>query len=457
MTRAIWPLWVAVSLALYRLTMWGYGGLLALAAGLGVAKARRWWRMRAGGRQALAEATAALPPDAAWSWFHCASLGEYEQARPVIEAYRAMRPEDPILLTFFSPSGFEPLADRRPAWWLPGDHLAASPWDVYPVVQRWLGALGGSRPRLRFLALSKYEVWPDQIRHLQRAGIPTAVFAAYHPPGAWPLRRLSGVVHDAWRGLTTLLVQDEQTAGLWRDCGVPALAVGDPRADRVAAIAASDSPTDAEWMRVVQWVAGRRCLVAGSTWEPEEQALMQVGWPPGGGRCWICVPHETDEDHIRSLTDALGRAGLRWVTWSALTAAAPADPAMSDPEVLVVDRVGRLAQLYRLGQVAVVGGGFGKGVHNTLEPAAHGLYVLTGPHIARFREAQALVACGGLRVANRPEDLTSLARQAMDDPASAASAGRQAQNWVQANTGAAPAIASHLARLTSSPPPALRR
>ena len=445
MTRALWG---AGSLALYRLAMGLYGGLLALAAGVGVAKARRWWRMRAGGRQALAEATAALRPDAAWAWFHCASLGEYEQARPVIEAYRALRPEDPILLTFFSPSGFEPLADRRPAWWRPGDHLAASPWDFYPVVRRWLRALGGSRPRLRFVALSKYEVWPDQIHFLQRAGIPTIVFAAYHRPGAWPLRRLSGPVHDAWRSLTALLVQDDATARLWEACGVAARVVGDPRADRVAAIAASDPPRDDEWMRVVQWVAGRRCLVAGSTWEPEERALVQAGWAPGGGRCWICVPHETHEAHILSLTEALGRAGLRWVTWSALVSSPAEDEALFQAEVLVVDRVGRLSQLYRLGFLAVVGGGFGKGIHNTLEPAAHGLSVITGPRIARFREALALQEVGGLRVAQRPADLVSLVQRSFDDAEETVRRGDSARAWVKANTGAADTIAAELARLS---------
>ena len=444
MTRGVWG---ALSLGGYRLGMLGYGVLLGLAAGLGVAKARRWWRMRAGGRRALAAATAGLAPDAAWAWFHCASLGEYEQARPVIEAYRALRPEDPILLTFFSPSGLEPLADRRPTWWRPGDHLAASPWDFYPVVRGWLKGLGGARLRLRFVALSKYEVWPEQLSYIRKAGIPTVVFAAYHRPGAWPLRRLSGPVHEAWRGLTALLVQDDATARLWQACGVAARVVGDPRADRVAGLAAAPAPHDADWERAVRWVAGRRCLVAGSTWEAEERALVQVGWAPGGGRCWICVPHETHEAHIQALTDSLGRAGLRWVTWSALTSAPADDEAVYGSEVLVVDRVGRLSQLYRLGLFAVVGGGFGKGIHNTLEPAAHGLPVITGPRIERFREALALREVGGLTVAPRPTDLVPLVQRGLDDPEAALRQGTHARAWVRANTGAAAAIASELTRL----------
>ena len=147
------------------------------------------------------------------------------------------------------------------------------------------------------------------------------------------------------------------------------------------------------------------------------------------------------------LTDALGRAGLRWVTWSALVSSPAENEAIFNAEVLVVDRVGRLSQLYRLGFLAVVGGGFGKGIHNTLEPAAHGLSVITGPRIARFREALALQEVGGLWVAQRPADLVSLVQQSFDDAEETVRRGDFARAWVQANTGAAHAIAAELARL----------
>lgn len=438
--------WIALTWAAYRLALLTYGGILAVAAWLGNRRARAWWHMREGGEAALAAATDRLAPGTAWAWFHCASLGEYEQARPVMEAYRALRPEDPILLTFFSPSGWEPLAARRPAWWQTGDHLAAVPWDVPRAYRPWLRALGHPHMRLRFLALSKYEVWPDQLRYLRRAGIPTAVFAAYHPAGAWPLRPVSGLLHAAWCGFDRMLVQDPGTAERWRHRGVPAQAVGDPRADRVMAIANGPPPTGPQWAAAVRWVGTRRCLVAGSTWAAEERALAELGWLPGAGRCWICVPHEVHAAHIDSLLALLTAQGLRWTRWSQL--AAPAAP-VSETEVLVVDAVGWLASLYRLGHVALVGGGFGKGVHNTLEPAAHGLPIVTGPRIERFREVQTLQSLGALQSASRPGDLASLVKTLLDDPELAARTGNIARSWVVANTGAATAIASTLAALAS--------
>ena len=439
--------WTALTWVGYRFAMLGYGGALAVAGWAGNRRARAWWRMREGGEAQLAAATARLAPGTAWAWFHCASLGEYEQARPVIEAYRALRPQDPILLTFFSPSGWEPLAARRPAWWQTGDHLAAVPWDVPRAYRPWLRALGHPRMRLRFLALSKYEVWPDQLRCLRGAGIPTAVFAAYHPEGAWPLRPVSGLLHAAWCGFDRMLVQDPGTAERWRHRGVPAQAVGDPRADRVMAIATGPPPTGPEWAAAVRWVGTRRCLVAGSTWAAEERALAELGWPPSAGRCWICVPHEVHPAHIDSLLALLTAHGLRWTRWSQMTAAPDTPPPAS--EILVVDSMGWLASLYRLGHVAFVGGGFGKGVHNTLEPAAHGLPIVTGPRIERFREVKALQALGALQSASRPGDLASLLHPLLDDPTLSQRVGADARNWVAAQTGAAAAIASTLAALAS--------
>ena len=370
-------------------------------------------------------------------WVHCASLGEYEQGRPVIEVWRARHPEDAVLLTFFSPSGYGPLAARRPPWFRAGDRIAALPADVPRDVERFLDTWEG---RLRWAVFVKYEVWPNLLCALHRRGIRTALVAAHVVPGAWVLRPWGRGVRALWRMFSLVLVQTQTSTDLLAAVGIRSHPAGDPRADRVLAIvdgteSAPSLPHDA----LTALRSGRLCVVAGSTWPAEEDALLASGlW--GAEALLVLVPHDLAPAHLDALRGRL--AGLRAAWWSD----GPASWAEAD--VVVVDAVGHLAGLYRHADVAVVGGGYGAGVHNLLEPAAHGRPLVTGPRIGRFREADLLHRAGALTLAPTPAALApALARLLALPPAERAALGAAARALVASEAGAADRIVAALEEL----------
>ena len=367
-------------------------------------------------------------------WVHCASLGEYEQGRPVIEAWRARHPEDAVLLTFFSPSGYGPLAARRPPWFRAGDRIAALPADVPRDVERFLDTWEG---RLRWAVFVKYEVWPNLLCALHRRGIRTALVAAHVVPGAWVLRPWGRGVRALWRTFSLVLVQTQNSTDLLAAVGIRSHPAGDPRADRVLAIVAgTESAPSPPHDALTALRSGRLCVVAGSTWPAEEDALLASGlW--GAEALLVLVPHDLAPAHLDALRGRL--AGHRAAWWSD----GPASWAEAD--VVVVDAVGHLAGLYRHADVAVVGGGYGAGVHNLLEPAAHGRPLVTGPRIGRFREAQLLHSAGALTLAPTPAALApALARLLALSAADRAALGAAARALVASEAGAADRIVAAL-------------
>jgi len=369
-------------------------------------------------------------------WVHCASLGEYEQGRPVIEAWRARHPEDAVLLTFFSPSGYRPLTARRPPWFRAGDRIAALPADVPRDVERFLEEWG---ERLRWAVFVKYEVWPNVLCALHRRGIRTALVAAHVVPGAWVLRPWGRGVRALWQLFSLVLVQTQTSSELLATVGIRSLPAGDPRADRVLTIAtaaAATAATDPAQTALQDLRQGRHCVVAGSTWPAEERALLASGlW--GTEAMLVLVPHDLAPAHLDALRGQL--AGLRAAWWS------DGPGAWHGADVLVVDAVGHLAGLYRHADVAVVGGGYGAGVHNLLEPAAHGCPLVTGPRIGRFREADLLHRAGALTLAPTPGALAPTVARLLAFPAAdRAALGASAPALVAAEAGAADRIVAAL-------------
>ena len=414
---------------------WGYRLLAALAfaafrglARLGHSGAQRWWALRRPeGLQELAEATARLASGERWRWVHCASVGEYEQALPVIEALKAS--DAPILLTYFSPSIGEPLGRKRPAWCGPKDHVVALPPDRPRAVRRFLAALSGEagRPRVAWCALVKYEVWPELVAQLTRAEVPVHLFAAHVVERALPLRWWARTPRAAWKALASIRVQDEASVHRLGQIQLRAEVAGDPRFDRVLAIA--DANPDLAAVR--SWIADRPCIVAGSTWPAEEGALAD--WWPGPEVALIVAPHEVDPEHLDAVTQSLSASVHRFST-----------PGPVKGDVLLIDGIGWLSRLYAVADIAVVGGGFGKGIHNVLEPAAHGVPILVGPQTHRFREAQALEATGALRRLESPRELApALDAWIADEPARRRAAAA-ARAYAESGRGSARQIAAAL-------------
>ena len=316
-------------------------------------------------------------PQSDYAWFHCASLGEYEQALPVIESYIDSHPTTPILLTFFSPSGFNPVIMTPPSWLREGDQICALPFDT-PIRVR--AFLKGVDYRIKFFATCKYEVWPELMKQLQGASIYTCIFAAHITQDSALLKRslVGAFLRKSWSKFSSILTQDSCSVESLSLFDIPSKTLGDPRVDRVMQLAIDAKPP----VELVNWKGSSQLVVAGSTWRHEEISLTTLPWSTS--HKLLIAPHEIDSAH---LSEILALFNATSQTASLLS------EGRYDTPVIIADTMGQLTSYYHLANLAVVGGGFGTGIHNILEPAAHGIRIFTGPNIGRFREAAVLAQC----------------------------------------------------------------
>lgn len=401
---------------LYSLGIALYHLLIRLAALLGHPKAVQW---TAGRRHWLRELRRWRDsrPGQEVCWMHCASLGEFEQGRPVLEEIRRRRPELLLVLTFYSPSGY---LQRR--HYSGADYIAYLPPDSARNARNWIDSL---RPQQ--IIFVKYDFWPQLLLAAARARIPLYLIAAHFRAGQWFFRPWAGFSRQLLDCFTHLYLQDSSSQPLLDRLGVHRHSVaGDPRVDRVLSIAGQrqDYPLLAGFCGR----PGQCLLIAGSTWPADEAMLLDwahTEMPPH----WklLLVPHETGEQHLQALTAAIRLPWLRYTQ--------AAGRQLADARVMLLDTMGMLSQIYRYGQVAYVGGGFGAGVHNTLEPAAHGLPVIFGPRHHKFIETARLQQQGGGFGLQRPQDFAPCLELLLDDERRQA-AGRAARACVESLAGA---------------------
>ncbi len=357
---------------LYDFILACYALLLRLLAPF-VPKARAWTDGRRG---LLAHIGTTLANDAAPRvWFHCASLGEFEQGRPLLEAYRRRYPGTKLVLTFFSPSGYE----IRHNW--PGaDYVFYLPLDTRASARAFLDAV---QPRL--VVFVKYEYWFHLLTMAAQRGIPTVLVSAIFRPEQVFFRPWGGFYRQILRSFRHIFTQNQASADLLHSIGLTGVSVaGDTRFDTVAATAANA----AQPLPVVETFAsqGGAVLVAGSLWPDDLPALAPLLHAYAGRLRVVVAPHEIDEATLKAIEAACPGPVLRY------SQATPANAAAA--RILLIDNIGLLGQLYRFGQYAYIGGGFGKGLHNTLEAAAFGLPLFFGPNYAKFQEAVALTEAG---------------------------------------------------------------
>ena len=355
--------------AIYSLGLWLYALLARLLAPFH-GKAASWVAGRVGLLPRIEQALTHDP--APRLWVHCASLGEFEQGRPLIEGLRRQYPSHKIVLTFFSPSGYE----VRKNW--PGaDYVFYLPLDTTDHARRFVAAV---QPALAVFV--KYEFWYYFLRELRRQHCPAVVVAAIFRPGQVFFQPWGGFFRKILGELSWIFTQNEDSATLLRQLGLTHLSVaGDTRFDTVAATA---SAPPRSLPLVEAFVADRApVLVAGSTWPDDLPALAPLLRKHARTMRYIVAPHEVSETHLAQLEAALPGLTVRY------SQATPATVAQA--RLLLIDNVGLLSQLYRFGRFAYVGGAFGAGLHNTLEAAAFGLPVFFGPRYERFQEAVALV------------------------------------------------------------------
>ena len=410
-------------------------------------KIKKMWR---GEREAVDLLKEKVDPTAKYVWFHAASLGEFEQGRPLIEQLRATHPEYKILLTFFSPSGYEVRKNYEGA-----DIVCYLPLDTIRNARRFLRAV---HPVMAFFI--KYEFWYNYLHILRHRGVPVYSVSSIFRPGQvffkWYGRNYAKVLHC----ITHFFVQNEVSLQLLKGIGIDeATVVGDTRFDRVLQIkeqakklpiveafkgingkgdackddlsedACKDDLSEDACKRDLSENGCKGCkvFVAGSSWQPDEDIFIRFFNDHPDWKL-IIAPHVIGEDHLAYILDKLQMKAVRYTQATEQSAA--------EARCLIIDCFGLLSTIYRYGEIAYVGGGFGVGIHNVPEAAVWGVPVLFGPNNKRFQEAQDLLACKGSFEVTDYDSFNTIISRLISDDKFRHQCGEASANYVKSRSGA---------------------
>ena len=366
------------------------------------------------------------------AWFHASSLGEFEQARPVMESFRASHPDYKICLSFFSPSGFEIRKDYPGA-----DVVCYLPPDTRRNARRWMQLV---HPDISFFV--KYDFWFNYLQALKQNNIPTFIFSAIFRPSQYFFRWYGGWFARQLHCYSHLFVQNETSLQLLHSIGINHCSIaGDTRFDRVNDIARQAQPIPVV-ERFVE--SGRsnsdapgRVLIAGSSWEPDEANIRQFLDNYNKPLKVILAPHMIGKEHLASIERLFEDYGC--VRYSQL-AAADNNSELFGRQVLIIDNIGMLSAIYRYATVAYIGGGFGKGIHNILEAAVYSCPVCFGPNYHKFQEACQLIELQGAKSYSEPAQLTAILSQWFDDDNARLAAATACHDYMHHNLGATQTI-----------------
>ncbi len=354
-------------------------------------------------------------------WFHAASLGEFEQGRPMMETIRKRHPEYKILLTFFSPSGYEVRKNYDGA-----DVICYLPFDTPYKVCKFLNLANPS-----VAVFIKYEFWLNYLTELKKRGIKTYLISAVFRPNQLFFKWYGWWYRKALLCYEHLFVQDEASKKLLAEYGIHNVEVcGDTRFDRVLEI-----QQNARLLPEVEtFVKGDRpILVVGSSW-PEDEEIIIPYFNSHPEIKLIIAPHEIHREHLLYIQSLLNRPSIRLSESS--------EDMLQTHDCLIIDSFGLLSSIYRYGQMAYIGGGFGKGIHNTLEAAVYAIPVIFGPKYHKFKEAIGLIDCGGGFSVDNEAMFVSRMNDFISDPESRRNAGIAAGKFVHDNAGATDKILS---------------
>ena len=402
---------------LYTIGIWFYGLGIRIAA-LFNAKARLWVRGRKG---LFAELERAFSGKTNPVWVHCASLGEYEQAKPLIEKIKQKQPETKILTTFFSPSGYAQ-AIKKPL----ADYNFYLPLDLPRHARRFLEIV---QPRTAVFV--KYEFWYNFMHQLHKNGTPfyyiSAIFREnqhfFKPSGRWFANQLRQATH--------FFVQTEKSKELLESIGIEQVTVcGDTRFDRVSAIAAKVQPFP--FMETFR--QDKKVIIAGSTWGPDEELLAQLLQDFPDYKL-VVAPHEiTRKEEVKNTFSA-----YKTTLYSSMK-----EEQLADSQVLVIDTIGILSRLYQYSHISYIGGAFKTGLHNILEAAVYGKPIFFGPHYDHFNEAVRLVEQKGAFSVNSAEEMRETMTKFEQDSEYYTQTCRICQHYVAQNAGAADTIYANI-------------
>ena len=388
-------------------------------------KVRKMWR---GEREAFSVLKQKVDPNAKYVWVHAASLGEFEQGRPIMECIRRDHPEYKILLTFFSPSGYEVRKNYEGA-----DIVCYLPLDTITNARRFLRLI---RPCMAFFI--KYEFWYNYLHILRHRGVPTYSVSSIFRPGQIFFRWYGRQYGRVLKCFTKFFVQNEVSRELLATIGIHRVEItGDTRFDRVLQIkdAAKQLPLVESFVSPVasEAAAQRKCFIVGSSWEPDEDIYI----PYFSDKDWklIIATHVVSPERVGLLKKRLVEQGKKVVLYS--EADNPeVKGTLSEADVMIIDCYGLLSSIYRYADVAYVGGGFGVGIHNLPEAAVWGVPVFFGPNNARFQEAQDLKQNGGGLEITNSHDFEQLMNDLVAHPDAIKERGRQAGSYVMNRSGA---------------------
>jgi 3-deoxy-D-manno-octulosonic-acid transferase len=364
---------------LYNISIWLYGNGLLIASVFNP-KAALWIRGRKNWKSEIKKQFVDNTKTVAW--FHCASLGEFEQGRPLLEAYTEKYPQHRILLTFFSPSGFEVRKNYS------GAHsIIYLPLDLPSNVRFFLDTV---KPAIAIFI--KYEFWLNFIHGLSDRNIPLLVVSSNFRPQQHFFKWYGGFFRKGLKKVNQFFVQTQTSADLLKNIGIQAIVSGDTRFDRVLQI----SKNKQRFPLVEKFCAGNKILIGGSTWPKEEEMLYQFYQNKSKDTKLIIAPHETHEGHIQQIQQLFGEKTVLFTELDTTD--------FSDKDVLIINTIGKLSHLYQYAHLALIGGGFGVGTHNILEAVNFGLPVIFGPNHRYFYETKALAAEGGAFPISGTED-----------------------------------------------------
>lgn len=364
------------------------------------------------------------PPDSQQIiWMHCASVGEFEQGRPLLESLKEHYPLSNIILTFFSASGYEATKNYKGA-----DQIYYLPFDGASTAKKMVNALN---PTL--VLWVKYEFWHHYLHELKCRSIPVLLISGIFRPSQPFFKWYGGLWREMLGAFTCFFVQNESSSNLLSAIGIRenVLVTGDTRFDRVIEIAEKFEP-----LPFIERFCGKnRVVVAGSTWEEDETELTHYAKMNPEIK-FVIAPHETGHENIQQVKKAFSTA-LLYTDW--VNNDLPDTSNM--PNVLIIDNVGMLSRLYHYADITYVGGGFGAdGVHNVLEAAVYGKPVIFGPEYSKYAEAVGLVDCGGGIPVHNALEMESTLKSLWNEAAAMAAKGEAARNFVYAHAGASEKI-----------------
>ncbi|HAG16105.1 MAG TPA: 3-deoxy-D-manno-octulosonic acid transferase [Bacteroidales bacterium] len=403
----------------YTFSIYLYGWLIQLAAIFNT-KAAQWVEGR---KQLFDQLEEALKKnDKPLIWMHCASLGEFEQGRPVLEAIKEKHPHYGILLTFFSPSGYEVRKNYELA-----DFVFYLPLDLPKNADRFL-----TITKVELAIFVKYEYWYNYIAALRKRKIPVVLISAIFRPNQLFFRFYGHWFLNHLKQINWFFVQNTESINLLEKAGIQQHSLsGDTRFDRVAAVSANSKPN----ALIEKFKGNSKLLLVGSSWPADESLIYPLIRKMPDLKV-VFAPHQIDSKHIQEIQS---NSGSKTIAYSQAKS-----ENIEEKQILIIDNFGLLSSLYRYADFTFIGGGFGAGIHNTLEAATFGMPIFIGPNYQKFQEAKDLVSLGAIELVSDTHSLEKSILSLIDNPEIRLEKGQKARTYVQKNIGATHLILSVL-------------